>query len=65
MPLWGQGDLFGNGPPEADQFPGKSDDALGHVFPASEQWAITLAEPHLGLPADILDPLGLFFEAQW
>jgi hypothetical protein len=55
--------LFGNGPHEADQFPGKSDDDLVHVFPAGEQLAITLAEPHLGLPTAILDDFGVFFES--
>src|SRR5262249_52446448 len=63
--LRGHGYLFGNGPHEADQFPGKSDDALVYVFPAGEQLAIALAEPHLGLPADILEDFGLFFASQW
>jgi hypothetical protein len=61
--LWGHGYLFGNGPHEADQFPGNSDDDLVHVFPAGEQLAIPLAEPHLGLPTDILDDFGLFCES--
>jgi hypothetical protein len=61
--LGGHGYLLGDGPHEADQFPGKSDDDLVHVFPAGEQWAITLAEPPLGLPTDILDDFGVFFEA--
>ena len=63
VPLRSHGDLPGNGPHEADQFPGNGDDDLVHVFPAGEQLAIPLTEPHLGLPTDILDDFRLFFES--
>jgi hypothetical protein len=59
-----RGHLFGNGPYEADEFPGNRDHDLVRVFPVGEQLARALAQPHLCLPADILDDFGLCFEPQ-
>jgi hypothetical protein len=52
------------GPHAADQFPGHGDADLGHVLPTGAPRAIPRAEPHLGLPAALLDDCGVFVEAQ-
>lgn len=64
VPCRSHGALLGHGPQKAKQCPGKSDDDWGHVFPAGEQRALPLTEPHLGLPADLLDALRWGCESQ-
>jgi hypothetical protein len=56
------GNLLGNGPHEADQFPSNGDDDLLGLFALSHQLMIPCAEPDLGLPADGLHRLGAFLE---
>jgi hypothetical protein len=54
----------GNGPQEAHQFPCNSHDHLVGMFPAGQQASIAFAQPHLGLPTDVLDGFGLCFQSQ-
>src|SRR5215831_14000919 len=56
--FWWHGNLLGNGPHEADQFPRNGDDALMSIFAFGHQLAIPCAEPYLCLPADGLDRCG-------
>ena len=46
--------LPGDSPYKRRHFPGDGDNHLVG-FPSADQLAIPLAQPHLGLPADILD----------
>ena len=59
-----QRDLLGNGPHKGTQFPGDGDDDLIGMFPSGAQLPIAFAQPHLGLPTDILDRLGQLLQAQ-
>ena len=57
------GDLFGNGPHEPHQLTGDGDDDLVGMCAAGEQSAIAFPTPHLCLPADGLDDVGLVFQS--
>ena len=56
--------LFGNSPHKAYEFTGNSDDDWVGMFPSCHQASNAFAQPHLRLPADILDGVGLLFEPQ-
>ena len=56
--------LVGNGPHTSQQFSGNSDHHLVGIFAMGHQASKALAQPHLCLPADVLDGLGLAFESQ-
>src|SRR5215470_18995610 len=62
--FWWHGNLLGNGPHEADQFPRHGDDDLMRIFAFGHQLAIPFAEPYLCLPADGLDRGGELLQAQ-
>ena len=59
----GQWCLPGDGPDEGGQFASDGDGDLVLVFALVDQGAITLAEPDLCLPADVLDGRAEFFES--
>src|SRR5215831_3748733 len=60
----GHRNLPGDGPNEARQFPGdRSGDNIGWL-PGSGEPAIAGAQPHLSLPGDVADRLGLVLLAQ-
>jgi hypothetical protein len=61
----GAGNLFGNSPDKPHQLPGHGHDHLVGVFPAGEQFAVPFTEPHLGLPAEVLDGFGLLCQSEW
>jgi hypothetical protein len=56
--------LFGKGPYKTRQFPGNGDDHLVGVFAASHQASKAFAQPHLGLPTEVLDRLGELFQPE-
>ena len=56
--------LFGNRPHKAHQFPGDGDDHRVGVFAAGQQASKALAQPHLGLPTDVLDRLWELFQPE-
>ena len=58
----GHRDLFGHGPHTAYAFTSNRNDDQVRMFAAGNQAARALAQPDLGLPADVLDGLGLLFE---
>ena len=63
-PLQGDGHLLGIGPHESRQL---TRDGYGdHVgmFASCRELSVAFAQPDLGFPADVLNHLGLFFEAQ-
>ena len=62
--LGSQGYLPGNSPYKRTQFPCDGDNHLVGVFPAADQPPIAFAQPHLGLPTDILKRFRQRFEAQ-
>src|SRR5215471_6770850 len=64
LALWGHRDLFCNGPHKSYAFTRNSDDNLVRMFASGNQVAMAFAQPYLGLPADVLDGLGLLFESQ-
>jgi hypothetical protein len=57
-------DLFGNGPHESGELAGNGYVDHIAVFTFCHQSPVTFTEPELGLPTDVLDYLGLFFESQ-
>src|SRR5215510_8507595 len=59
--LWGHRHRVRNGPHKGAQFPGNGDDDPISVFAACTQLSIAFAEPHLGLPTNILDGFGHLF----
>ena len=58
------GNLLGNGPHEPNQLTSNGHHDLVGVFPTGDQFAVPFTEPDLGLPADVLDRFGLFFESE-
>src|SRR4029453_139647 len=56
--------LFGHGPHESHELTGNSYGDDVRMFASCHQLAVAFAQPDLGFPADVLNPLGLFFEAQ-
>lgn len=62
--LVGDRHLLGDGPDKGRHFPRDRDDHLMNVFAAGHQASVALAESDLGLPADILERLGHFFQPQ-
>jgi hypothetical protein len=56
---------LGHGPQKAHPCTGHGDDHLGSLLTSCHQAAIAFAESDLGLPADVLENFGLFFQAQW
>jgi len=58
------GDLLGDGPHEGGHFARDRYHDLIDVFAARHQAAVALAEADLGLPANLLDHLGHFFQPQ-
>jgi hypothetical protein len=56
--------LLGNGPHKAHQFSGNRDDHLVGMFAPGHEAANAFAQPHLRLPADVLDGFGLLLEPQ-
>jgi hypothetical protein len=63
-PLGCDGNLFGNGPHEPNQFSGNGHDHLIGMFASGNESPVTFTEPHLGLPTDILDRFGELFQSQ-
>jgi hypothetical protein len=57
------GNLLGNGPQETDSFTGNGHHDLVGMFASGEQSAIAFTKPHLCLPADGLDDVGLVFQS--
>src|SRR5262250_3086084 len=56
--------LFGNSPHEARERTGNSYGDDVRMFASGHQVAVAFAQPALGFPANVLDNLGLFCEAQ-
>ena len=52
---------MGHGPHETDSCTGNGPHDLVGMFASGEQSAIALTKPHLCLPADGLDDVGVFF----
>jgi hypothetical protein len=59
------GKLLGNSPHDPHHLTSNGHHALVGVFPTGDQCAIPFTEPALGLPADVLDGVGLFFASEW
>jgi hypothetical protein len=53
-----------NGPHEGTQFASDGHHDLLRVFPPGAQVPIPFAEPHLGLPTDILEAFGSLFQPE-
>jgi hypothetical protein len=63
--LRGDGDLFGHGPQQGDQFPGDGPHDLMGVLPPGAQASIPFAAPYVCLPAHIWSGFGPLLQAQW
>ena len=62
--LWGYGHLLGNGPQESDELTGNGDGDHIAVLASCNKSPVTVTEPHLGFPTDVLDDFGLSFQSQ-
>src|SRR5205085_10820686 len=56
--------LLGNGPHASREFTGNGDGDDVRMGASCHKLAVSLAQPALGFPADVLDNLGAFFESQ-
>ena len=54
--------LLADGPDKGGHRAGEGDDDLVDLRAAGDQAAVALAESDLGLPTDVLDRLGRFFQ---
>jgi hypothetical protein len=64
-PFPGDRPLLGNGPHEAGERPGTGHgDSMG-VLALGHEPSVTLTQPDLGFPPDVLDHLGWCVQAQW
>src|SRR5262245_23076091 len=63
LTLQGDGDRLGNRPHEAYQLTRNGRDNRVGMLPKRDPWAVSLPEPDLGLPANILERLGLFCQS--
>jgi hypothetical protein len=64
MGLRGDGNCLSKSPHKRDQLTGNGHAHRVGVFPSGDQTSIALAQPDLGLPADVLDGLGLSLESE-
>ncbi len=62
--LRGDGNLFGKSPHKPNPLTGNGHDHLVGVFAACAQLSRAFTEPHLGLPADVLDGFGVLFQSE-
>ena len=58
-----QGDLFGNGPHQGDEFTGHGHHDLIGVFTASAELSVPFTQPYLRFPTDVLDRFWKLFQA--
>jgi hypothetical protein len=56
--------LLGNGPHESHSLTRNGHSDHVGMFASCHEASVALAQPDLGLPADVLDHLGLMFESQ-
>jgi hypothetical protein len=64
MALGGHGDLLGNRPHEPHQLTGHGHDDLVGMFSVCQQASVAFAPSYLGCPADVLDRVGVLFQAE-
>ena len=58
------GDLSGNSPYESSQLTGNGHGHNIGVFASCHEAPVTVTQPHLSFPTDVLDDFGLCFESQ-
>src|SRR5262249_4172088 len=58
------GDLSGNSPHEPSQLTGNGHGHNIGVFASCHEAPVTVTQPHLSFPTDVLDGFGLCFESQ-
>ena len=64
LALWGNGDLFGDGPHEPNALTRHRHHHLVGVFPPCHQASTAFAQAHVGFLTDVLDGCGWLLESQ-
>ena len=59
------GTLSGHSPPEASQLTGHGHGHHSGVFASCHEASVTVTQPHLSFPTDVLEAFGVGCESQW